>query len=140
MPLFNLSEKKISESSGLEPSPLNNKSFYILVIIFLLLVICVLGFFYFDLYQRFKVTNATVTQVQFNQKVLGFNNLFIEKVLNAHSEIDFETRLKLESAVRDLNDEEILNAWQGFIGSKTEDEAQESVKNLLYLLSKKIKA
>jgi hypothetical protein len=45
----------------------------------------------------------------------------------------------LETAVRDLKDEEILNQWQKFVDSKTETEAQKEVKNLLELLINKIK-
>ncbi len=69
-----------------------------------------------------------------NEKVLDFTKLFIEKVLKAETEVDFETRLKLENAVRNLGDEEILTQWQKFTESKTEAEAQEEVKNLLEML------
>jgi hypothetical protein len=74
-----------------------------------------------------------------NEKVLEFTNLFIEKVLKAQTEVGFETRLKLENAVRNLNDEEILAQWQKFTESKTEAGAQEEVKNLLQMLVSKIK-
>jgi hypothetical protein len=47
--------------------------------------------------------------------------------------------LKLEYAVRDLADGEILKQWNEFVNSKTESEAQEQVKNLLELLVNKIK-
>lgn len=49
-----------------------------------------------------------------------------------------ETRLRLENAVRDLNNEQILAQWQKFTTSKTETEAQTQVKNLLELLVNKI--
>jgi hypothetical protein len=75
-----------------------------------------------------------------NEKVLNFTKFFIEKVLKAEGEVDFETRLKLETAVRELNDEEILAQWQKFVNSKTEGEAQQEVKNLLELLVSKIKS
>ena len=73
-----------------------------------------------------------------NEKVIQFNQLFIEKVLKAEKEVDFETRLKLENNVRDLNDPDILARWQAFTESKTELEAQTAVKNLLGTLSQKI--
>jgi len=63
----------------------------------------------------------------------------IEKVLKAETEVDFETRLKLENAVRNLEDKEILARWSKFIESKTEAGAQEEVKNLLEALVNKIK-
>ena len=70
-------------------------------------------------------------------KTLDFAKLFISDILNAKGEIDFETRLKLENAVRDINDKEILDAWNAFTGSKDENEAQELVKQLLHLLINK---
>jgi len=77
---------------------------------------------------------------EINEKVLNFTKFFIEKVLKAEGEVDFETRLKLENAVRDLDDEEILAQWQRFVDSESESEAQKEVKNLLELLVTKIKA
>ena len=73
-----------------------------------------------------------------NEKILEFTQLFIEKVLKAKGEVDFETRLKLETSVRDLGDPEILAQWDKFIESDSEDQAQEEVKNLLSLLVVKI--
>ncbi len=75
---------------------------------------------------------------QLNVKVINFSNLFIEKVLKAKTEVSFEDRLKLENAVRDLEDPAILSLWEKFTESKTQDEAQEAVKNLLDALVKKI--
>ena len=77
---------------------------------------------------------------EINEKVLNFTKFFIEKVLKAEKEVDFETRLKLENAVREIGDPEILAQWQKFIDSKTEIEAQQEVKNLLELLVSKIKS
>ncbi|MCK4520627.1 hypothetical protein KAT95_02040 [Candidatus Parcubacteria bacterium] len=69
---------------------------------------------------------------------MNFIKFFIEKVLKAENEVDFETRLKLKNAVRNLSDEEILNQWNKFVESKTENEAQEEAKNLLEMLINKI--
>jgi len=52
--------------------------------------------------------------------------------------LDFETRLSLENSVRDLNDPEIMAEWQNFTNSKTEADAQTSVKTLLGILISKI--
>lgn len=76
---------------------------------------------------------------EFNEKILNFTSHFITKVLKAEEEVDFETRLKLENAVRNLGDNEILTQWQKFVGSRTETEAQTEVKNLLEMLINKIK-
>lgn len=73
-----------------------------------------------------------------NEKILDFTKLFIEKVLKAETEVDFEMRLKLENAARNLEDEEILAQWSKFVESKTEADAQEEVKKLLEILVNKI--
>ena len=78
------------------------------------------------------------SKVEINTKVINFTSLFVKKVLQADSEVDFETRLSLENAVRDLKDDEIMKEWQNFTGSKTEAEAQNSVKKLLGILINKI--
>ena len=70
---------------------------------------------------------------------MEFTKLFIGEVLKADSEVSFDTRLKLETAVRNLGDEEILNQWQKFVDSKTEAGAQTEVKNLLEMLINKIR-
>jgi len=89
--------------------------------------------------QELEKTKETLTVQKTDEKILDFTHLFIEKVLKAEGEVDFETRLSLENAVRNLDDEEILNQWQKFTESKTEIEAQEEVKNLLEILVSKIK-
>ncbi len=76
---------------------------------------------------------------EINEKVLEFSKLFIKQVFKAETEVDFETRLKLENAVRNLGDQEIMNQWQKFVNSKTEIQAQIEVKNLLEILVNKIK-
>ncbi len=75
---------------------------------------------------------------RFNDNVLAFYKFFIDKVLNPDEDVDFETRLKLESSVRDLNDQQIFDQWQKFTASQNEDEAKKEVKNLLRLLVDKI--
>lgn len=73
-----------------------------------------------------------------NKPVLTFTKNFIDKVLKAEKEVDFDSRLKLENDVRELKDEAILAQWQKFTGSKTELEAQTAVKDLLALLVSKL--
>lgn len=73
-----------------------------------------------------------------NTKVVHFMSLFVKEVLQSDKEVDFETRLSLENAVRDLKDEEIKKEWDRFTGSNSEVEAQNSVKRLLGILVDKI--
>lgn len=113
----------------------------ILIIIVLLLVA---GSVYFVV--QYNILQKEIQQAQTaletqktNEKVLEFTKLFVAKVLKTETEVDFETRLKLENAVRNLDDEEILNQWNKFVESETEDQAQNEVKNLLEMLVNKIK-
>lgn len=111
-----------------------------LIIILVLLVGCVFfGFKYFAGQKDLRQTQTALETQQTNEKVLEFTKLFIEEVLKTEIEVDFETRLKLENAVRNLGDEEILAQWNRFVDSKTEAEAQTEVKNLLEMLVNKIK-
>ncbi len=112
----------------------------ILIIVILLLVggNVYFGFKYFANQKELQQVQAALGTQKINDKVLEFTKLFIEKVLKAETEVDFETRLKLENAVRNLGDEEVLGEWQKFVESKTETEAQDNVKNLLEILVSKI--
>ena len=93
---------------------------------------------YIEVKKELQAVKEALKIQKINDKNLGFTKLFIEQVLQAEKEIDFETRLKLENAVRGIGDEEIFTQWQKFIESKTEAEAQKGVKNLLDLLVHKI--
>jgi hypothetical protein len=84
-----------------------------------------------------KTERGAVKAEGINKQVAEFNQLFIEKVLRAQGDIDFDTRLQLENAARAIGDKEILAQWQKFTDSQTEAEAQVEVKNLLSLLAKK---
>jgi len=81
---------------------------------------------------------SLVMKQQHNQKTTQFLQMFVKQVIKSDTEVDFETRLKLENAVRELKDEKVLAEWQKFVQSKTEVEAQSNVKNLLEVLIDKI--
>ncbi len=93
---------------------------------------------YFLLREEFNQVKAIANAKNTNEKALNFTKLFVAEVLKADGEVDFETRLKLENAVRELNNDEILSQWQKFIESETEEDAQVEVKNLLEMLIKEI--
>jgi hypothetical protein len=79
----------------------------------------------------------TYQQLRIDKKVLDFRNMFTEKVLLSDKEIDFDTRLSLETAVRNLNDKEIFDQWQKFTNSQTKETATTEAKALLELLIQK---
>ena len=115
-----------------------SKQKIILIFVILLLIAgnIFLGYKYFTEEKQLKQIQISSETQKFNDKILDFSKLFIQKVLKAQNEVDFETRLKLENAVRNLGDDEILNQWEKFTGSKTETEAQDNVKQLLELLAR----
>jgi len=117
----------------------NLKTILIIIILFMLAGYVIFGFKYFAVQKELRQNQAALETQKTNEKVLEFIELFIGKVLKAETEVDFETRLQLENAVRNLNDEEILTQWQKFAGSKTESDAQTEVKNLLEMLVNKIR-
>lgn len=116
----------------------NQKTILTVVILILLVSNVFFGIKYFVAQKEIQQTQTALEAQKINEKVLDFTKLFIEKVLKTDTEIDFETRLNLENAVRNLEDEKILAQWQKFVESKTEAGAQEEVKNLLEILAGKI--
>ncbi|MCX6719704.1 MAG: hypothetical protein NTV36_01165 [Candidatus Staskawiczbacteria bacterium] len=87
-------------------------------------------------YQLFATLTAYRSQ-QSDTKVLAFTSMFVEDVLMANKEIDFDTRLALETAVRGLNDQDIFDQWQRFTKSSEKENASNEAKLLLDLLVKK---
>lgn len=85
-----------------------------------------------------KITKASLKEQEISGKSAYFANLFINKVLLSTGTIDFESRLQLENAVRDLNDKEILTQWQKFTNSQGDAETQKTVGNILKLLINKM--
>ena len=109
-----------------------------LVFIFLLFFIISLGIQSYFAVSRIKTLENRVVSQEKNAKIVSFLNLFIEKVLQTNKDISFEDRLRLENAVRDLQDEEILSLWEIFTQATTADEVQQDCKDLLEALVKKI--
>lgn len=89
---------------------------------------------------QLAVAADTYKAQKINARVLDFTDMFIEKVLLASREVDFDTRLTLETAVRTLGDEQIFDQWQRFTKAQTRESASTEAKLLLDLLVKKIKA
>jgi len=121
------------------PNSIHTKHIILMVVISLL----VLGnvFFGINYYLQLKESQKLQDQLksqQTNEKVVSFLNLFIEKVLKSNTEVSFEDRLKLENAIRDLNDPVLLQKWEQFTGGTNVDQIQQAVKDLLEALVKKI--
>ncbi|MDO8598963.1 MAG: hypothetical protein Q7S02_02555 [bacterium] len=98
----------------------------------------ILGTQYLKLADELTAMREQVVAKQTNAKVLDFAQLFVAQVLRAEHEVDFETRLKLETAVREISDAEILAQWNRFTASANEKDAQAAMKELLSLLLAKM--
>ena len=110
-----------------------------MIIISLLVAVSVyLATMYFLNRQELLQAQQQLKIQQSNDKVLVFAKLFVDKVLLGKGTVSFDDRLKLENAVRDINDPEIFSKWQEFTESKTDNESQVTVGNLLKLLFTKI--
>jgi hypothetical protein len=115
----------------------NKRILFIALIIILAAGNVFFGWKTMDYRAELKTEKGVAKAEEINKQVAVFNQLFIEKVLKAQGEIDFDTRLQLENSARAIGDKEILAQWQKFTDSQTEAEAQVEVKNLLSLLAKK---
>ena len=117
---------------------MKSKAFW--VVIFLVLVggNILFALMYFQSAKELQGTKIALSTQRYNAKYLDFLKMFIKLVIKSDKEVDFETRLKLENAVRQLkeeyNDAEILLQWQKFVASTNEAEAQKNVKDLLGML------
>ena len=118
---------------------MNNSKIILIVALVLLAGNIFLGVKYISLAKELRQTQASLENQNINEHVLSFTKLFIQEVLQAETEVSFETRLQLENTVRNLDDAEVLAQWTQFIESKTQEEAQDNVKNLLEMLVSKIK-
>lgn len=108
------------------------------VIIFLLLAVVFLSLkLYFYNQENIRLQKELMAQTT-NIKVLNFAKLFVGKVLAVKEEVDFESRLKMENAIRDINDAELFDQWTKFTKSDNPDEAQQNVVILLQMLVSKI--
>lgn len=73
-----------------------------------------------------------------NANVVAFERLFVTKVLQTQGEVVAQDRLALETAVANTNDSEMQQAWQIFLDSRTEEEAQQRTLVLLTLFTTKV--
>lgn len=108
----------------------------IVIIIILLLGNVFLGLEYFSAQSRLK---PLLADNQSNARILNFEKLFINKVLNSQGQVAYADRLRLENAVLETKDSEIIDAWHKFLDSQTEVDAQQTVLKLLVLFSTKLK-
>ncbi len=110
---------------------------FVVIITLLLFGNLVFAFKYVQLERNNQKIQNVIEKNQKRQKVLNFGKLFVKEVLKAEGDIEFETRVELEKTIIDLQDETIMNQWNKFLSSETENDAQIEVKELLQLLFEK---
>ena len=115
-----------------------SKKFLVAVIVVLLAGNVFFGFEYYSARKELEGARVTMSTQRYNDMILNFMKMFIKKVIKSDKEVDFDTRLKLENSVRELNDPVILDQWQKFVNSADEAEAQKNVKDLLDMLVDKV--
>lgn len=112
---------------------------WIIIVLLLAAGIIFMTFRYWGISRELTAAQAQAKNCQFSGQTVDFTKMFVAKVLSADKEVDFETRLQLETEVRNLKDSQILEAWNKFTNSQSEAEAQDQVKALLTVLLEKIK-
>ena len=117
---------------------MKSKIIWLAVVVGLLAGNVFLGMQYISTMKELDATKFAASTQRYNEKNLLFLKLFVKNIIKSDKEVDFETRLKLENAVRELNDPQILAVWQSFVNSKTETEAQQNVKDLLSVMVDKV--
>ena len=116
---------------------MSKKVFYVILVLSLVLNFS-LGTWLVLSKLALKEANAQIKAQLVNEKTLFFTKLLVQEVMQSKDEITFDNRLKLENAVRDLNDYKIFNQWQKFTKSKDNSEAQQEAGSLFALLLDKI--
>jgi len=110
----------------------------VMLIIVLIISNTVLTYLYVSSKVKIRNLETVVATQEVNTKIVFFAQLFMNKVLSGSKEVSFDDRLRLENAVRDLNDKEIFDSWQIFTNAKNTTEVQQDFYNLFQLLLKKI--
>ena len=117
---------------------MKQKQIYIIITI-LLLTNLFLGVKYFNASKELKETKIITATQEERTKFTEFNKVFISEVLEAKSEVNYDTRLKLDEMVKDISNKELTAQWQKFTDSQTEKEAQDETVKLLRLLAERVR-
>jgi len=107
---------------------MDKKTIFITLLCVLFVVsLAVNGFLVFVLTKN----QASLEQLEVSKKILDFRNMFTQDVLLSNKEIDFDTRLAMETSVRNLNNPEIFSQWQKFTNSQTKKRQPLKLKDCL---------
>ncbi len=113
---------------------INTKAVCTIFIILFVISMAANAGFSFMLVKNFTYYSELLKERQFNERVLAFRDMFTRNILLSTGTVSFDTRLAMETAVRNLEDKEIFSHWQAFTESQTKEEASAKAKALLELL------
>lgn len=117
---------------------MRTKAFWVVIFIVLVGISLLFAGLYFEANKELESTKVVISSQRYSGKYLNFLKMFVKLVIKSEKEVDFDTRLKLENSVRELEDADVLAMWQKFVASQNESEAQKNVKELLAVLVEKI--
>lgn len=120
---------------GQEKSKKMKRWIIVAIIILLLLGNILLGSIYY--FSRLQTQKISVRD-NANANIVAFDRLFVDKVLRTQGVTSDQDRLALENAAHKTNDSDIISAWEFFLQSPTERDAQLRVLTLLDLFAQKI--
>ena len=109
------------------------------VIIFIVFVFGIAGFFAFRWYQTAKDFNALSEKYSEDKKIDDFISLFVNNMLGTAKDISFDQRLGMENSVRAINNQAIFDQWTKFTNSANSIDAQTNAEALLKLLTDNLK-
>ncbi len=117
---------------------MNTSKKFVLLVLVLVLTNIIWGVGYFGEKNERRIAEIELAKITQNKKIAAFQKLFVDKVLMANGEVDFDTRVELQNSARDTGDQAVIEAWNNFLSSKTESEGQKRVKELLSLFASRI--
>ena len=110
--------------------------------ILMVVLVCLNIFFSTQYTQGLKAEDVKLEQeaIKTEQRLQysRFMKLFVDKVLGTNGTISFEDRVKLESDIRALGDQNLVKQWEVFVASTDSETAQESAVKLMSALASKM--
>lgn len=105
-------------------------------VVIILIVLLVLSSLFFagGWFLTKRQLDLEIAKEQTRENILSFTSLFISKVVSASGDVSFEDRLKLENAVRTINDQQIFNEWEKLTSAKDQTQARQELNIFLQLL------
>ena len=110
--------------------------------VLMILLVCLNIFFSIQYTQNMKSddlkTEQELAKTEERLQTSRFMKFFVDKVLGTNGTISFEDRVKLESDIRALGDQNLTAQWEAFVASTDSETAQKSGVKLMSMLASKM--